>query len=99
MTKTIAILAAAAAALTSTVGMARDVDQGTKQSFVHGGSTYVYTSKVVAGRRVIDGRRFPSGSGFHLVVRGNQVSGMSGGVPVTFQVANVKGAAIETAAR
>lgn len=99
MTKTIAILAAAAAALTSTIGMARDADQSTQQSFVHDGSTYIYTSKIVAGRRVIDGRRFPSGTGFHLVVRGDQVSGTSGGIPVAFHVASAKGAALEIAAR
>jgi hypothetical protein len=100
MTKTIAIFAAAAAAMTSTTGMARDLSaDANAQRFVHDGSTYVYTTKTVAGRRVIDGRRYPSGTGFHLVVRGDAVSGTSGGVPVAFRVAAAKGAAIEVAAR
>lgn len=95
MRKTILFLAAAAAALTSTIGMARD-----QQRFVHQGNTYVYTSKQVADRQVIDGRRYPSGSAFHLVVRGDRVTGVSGGVPVAFKTATASGAtAIETAAR
>jgi len=89
MRKTVYILAAAAAALTSTIGMAEEA----KQSFVHEGSTYVYTSSVENGRQVIDGRRFPSGQAFHLVVRGNRVSGTSGGVPVAFATAEANGAA------
>jgi len=96
MNKTIAIIAAAAATLTSTVGIAQTTGQ---QSFQHEGNTYVYTTKIVDGRRVIDGRRFPSGTGFHLVVRGDRVSGTSGGVPVSFRAAAAKGAAIELAAR
>ena len=97
--RTITIVIAAAAALASTIGMARPVDQGTRQSFVHAGSTYVYTTRIIDGRRVIDGRRLPGGSGFHLVVRGDKVSGISGGVPVAFQVARARGASVEVASR
>ncbi|WP_235525827.1 hypothetical protein [Sphingomonas sp. Leaf34] len=89
MRTTFKIIAAAAAALTSTIGMAADE----KQSFVHEGSTYVYTTTQDAGRQVIDGRRYPSGQKFHLIVRGNRVSGVSGGVPVTFKTAEATGAA------
>ncbi len=89
MRKTVLILTAAAAALTSSIGMAADG----QQSFVHDGSTYVYTSSVQAGRQVIDGRRLPSGQAFHLVVKGDRVSGTSGGVPVSFKTKEASGAA------
>lgn len=89
MRKTVYILAAAAAALTSTIGMAEEA----KQSFVHEGSTYVYTTSTENGRQVIDGRRFPSGQQFHLIVNGDRVSGTSGGVPVTFKTNEAAGAA------
>jgi hypothetical protein len=105
--KSIAIIAAAAAALTPAIAIAREpasavaatAPDATQQSFVHDGSTYVYTMKFVEGRRVIDGRSYPSGTGFHLVVRGDNVTGTAGGVPVMFRVASARGAAIETAAR
>lgn len=88
MRTTLKIIAAAAAALTSTIGMAAD----DKQSFVHEGSTYVYTTTQDGGRQVIDGRSYPSGQKFHLIVRGDRVSGMSGGVPVAFKTAEATGA-------
>ena len=88
MRNTIKIIAAAAAALTSTIGMAADA----KQSFVHEGSTYVYTTTQDHGRQVIDGHRYPSGQKFHLIVRGGRVSGVSGGVPVAFKAAEANGA-------
>jgi len=89
MRTTLKIIAAAAAALTSTIGMAAD----DKQSFVHEGSTYVYTTTQDGGRQVIDGRSYPSGQKFHLIVRGDRVSGVSGGVPVAFKTAEATGAA------
>ena len=89
MRNTFKIIAAAAAALTSTIGMAADG----KQSFVHEGSTYVYTSTQDHGRQVIDGRRYPSGQKFHLFVRGDRVSGVSAGVPVAFKTNEANGAA------
>ncbi|RZT54984.1 hypothetical protein EV283_1771 [Sphingomonas sp. BK036] len=89
MRNTFKIIAAAAAALTSTIGMAA----ADKQSFVHEGSTYVYTTTQDGGRQVIDGRSYPSGQKFHLIVRGDRVSGVSGGVPVAFKTAEATGAA------
>lgn len=89
MRNTFKIIAAAAAALTSTIGMAAD----DKQSFVHEGSTYVYTTTQDGGRQVIDGRSYPSGQKFHLIVHGDRVSGVSGGVPVAFKTAEATGAA------
>lgn len=89
MRKTILVLATAAAALTSSIGIAGEG----RQSFVHDGSTYVYTSSRQDGRQVIDGRRFPSGEAFHLIVRGDRVSGQSGGVPVSFKTREATGAA------
>lgn len=94
MRKTVYILAAAAAALTSTIGMAEDA----KQSFVHDGSTYVYSTVQVNGRKVITGRRLPSGQTFRLVVNGDRVSGVSGGVPVAFRTTEASGAATGLAA-
>ena len=88
MRTTIKIIAAAAAALTSTIGMAADG----KQSFVHKGSTYVYTSTQDGSRQIIDGNRYPSGQKFHLIVRGGRVSGVSGGVPVAFKTNEASGA-------
>lgn len=90
MRKTLAVLATAAAALTSTIGMAHDVDQ---QRFVHDGQTYVFSEKADGDRRVIEGRRLPSGSAFHLVVRNGRVTGTAGGTPVAFRVNEARGAA------
>lgn len=97
MRKTIAITAAAVAALTSTIGMAAEA----KQRFTHNGLTYVYTTKQHGDRQIIDGRRFPSGAAFHLVVRQGRVSGISGGVPVAFALADARGAtgSVEVASR
>jgi len=88
MRKTVAILAAITAALTSTIGMAREGER----TFEHDGSTYVYTSTVANGRQVLTGRRFPSGAPFRLVVRGDRVTGTAGGVPVSFRTTDAKGA-------
>jgi hypothetical protein len=66
MRKSFALLAAVAAALTSTIGMAREG----QRTFQHDGSTYVYTTTVANDRQIITGRRYPSGTPFRLVVRG-----------------------------
>ncbi len=100
MRKTIAILAAVTAALTSTIGMAADG----RQSFTHDGQTYVYASHIEGKQQVITGRQYPSGTPFRLVVRGDRVSGVAGGYPVSFRTQQAAGAAqstggIETAAR
>lgn len=103
MTKTTIFAAAvtvAAAILPATAAFARDTGAGA-QTFVHNGNTYVYTMKTVGDRSVIDGRSYPGGSGFHLVVRNGVVSGTTGGVPISFSVASTRGAAggVEVAAR
>ncbi len=92
MRKTFAIMAVVAAALTSTIGMARSG----QTMFEHDGQTYVYDSVVVHDRQVITGRRFPGGTPFRLVVRGDRVSGTAGGVPVSFKVAEASGAVGKT---
>ncbi|HEX8484118.1 hypothetical protein [Sphingomonas sp.] len=90
MRTTIKMLAAAALALTSTIGMAQEGEH----RFVHNGSTYVYTAAPTQnGRTVISGRRLPTGETFRLVVRDGRVSGTSGGVPVAFRTAAARGAA------
>ncbi len=99
MRKTLAILAAAAAALTSTIGMAH-APEG-QQRFTRDGQTYVYTAaKGTGAMQVIDGRS-STGSTFHLVVRGDRVSGTAGGMPVSFRLADVQSSAagVEISAR
>lgn len=88
MRKSFAILATIAAALTSTIGMAREGER----TFEHDGQTYVYTTTVANDRQIITGRRFPSGAPFRLVVRGDRVTGTAGGVPVSFRTAEARGA-------
>ncbi|HEU0066212.1 MAG TPA: hypothetical protein VFQ57_03120 [Sphingomonas sp.] len=98
MRTTIKIIAAAAVALTSTIGMA----EKPQQRFTHDGSTYIYTAAPTNnGRTVINGRRLPGGEAFRLIVRGDRVSGVAGGMPVSFRTAAAKGAAagVELAAR
>ncbi|MDP1025641.1 hypothetical protein Q5H91_00300 [Sphingomonas sp. KR1UV-12] len=67
-----------------------------EKSFVHEGYTYTYTtSQDAEGRTVIDGQRLPGRQDFHLIVENGRVSGRSGNKPVTFRVAEAKGAAID----
>ena len=89
MRKTLSLLFAATAALVSTIGMAR-APEG-QQRFVRDGQTYVYTSAQVGGTtQVIDGRSYPSGAPFHLVVSSDRVSGTAGGMPVSFRLSDVR---------
>ena len=68
--------------------------------FERDGQTYVYTVREAKGAQVIQGRRFPSGSAFRLVVKNGRASGVSGGVPVAFAVpAQTGSAGIVTAQR
>lgn len=83
MTKTL-LAAAALLATFSTPAFAKDDVQPRK--FTRDGQTFVYTTTLKANRVVISGRRFPSGSAFEFVVRGDQISGVSGGEPVSFTV-------------
>jgi hypothetical protein len=82
MQKLVSILALLAA-----VAPAPLLAQTRTERFTRDGQTYVYTvSDAAGGRRVIEGRRLPAGSSFRLVVTGDRVDGMSGGVPVSFRV-------------
>jgi hypothetical protein len=83
-------LAAAATALTATIGMA----QTPQQRFTHDGRTYAYTRTDLGdGRQVIEGRSLPGDKPFRLVVRGKRVSGTVGNVPVGFRTVEAQGAA------
>ena len=64
MRKTSIIIAAAIAALGSTVGMAH----GAPTRFVRDGVAYEYTTEHHADRQVLVGHRLPSGEPFRLVV-------------------------------
>ena len=88
------ILAAAIATLATSAAVAGQPEQ----RFERDGHTYLYTSTHHGDRQVIDGRRLPSGSAFHLVVRNGRVTGTSGGTAVAFDVADRAGP-VETAAR
>lgn len=68
-----------------------------QRSFTRDGETYVYTSVVKGDATVLSGRS-SSGRDFRLTVRNGHVTGKSGGVPVSFDVANT-GAGLELAAR
>jgi len=65
-------------------------DKPVEKRFSRDGNTYVYTTTAKADRVVISGRRFPEGSAFQLVVRGDQVTGFSGGEPVSFVYKNAQ---------
>ena len=77
------LLAAASAALVSTVGIAQ---APAEQRFTRDGRTYVYTSSARDdGRTLIVGREINTNARFRLLVKGDQVSGYSNGVPVRFR--------------
>lgn len=79
----ITILAAAAAALVSTVGIAQ---APVEQRFTRDGRTYVYTSSARDdGRTLLVGREINTNARFRLLVNGDRVSGYSNGVPVRFR--------------
>jgi hypothetical protein len=78
------LVAAAMLVTLSTPAFAKDA--APQRKFTRDGQTYVYTMAIKANRVVISGRRFPSGSAFEFVVRGDQISGVSGGEPVSFTV-------------
>ena len=65
-------------------------DKPVEKSFSRDGNTYVYTTTAKPDRVVIAGRRFPEGSSFQLIVRGDQVTGVSGGEPVSFTYKNAQ---------
>ena len=76
-------LAAASAALVSTVGIAQSPAE---QRFTRDGRTYVYTTAAREdGRTLIVGREINTNARFRLLVKDDQVSGYSNGVPVRFR--------------
>uniref|UniRef100_UPI0035CA71A6 hypothetical protein n=1 Tax=uncultured Sphingomonas sp. TaxID=158754 RepID=UPI0035CA71A6 len=77
-------LFAATALLAVTVSPAFAKDSATK-TFTRDGETYSYKTIDKGDHVLISGRR-QSGSAFELDVRGDQVTGNSGGVPVSFTV-------------
>ena len=78
------LVIAVATALTSTFAAAAPGEQ----RFVRDGETYVYTSATDgSGATVLDGRRTNDGMGFHLVIKGTDVRGVTGGQPVSFRIA------------
>lgn len=94
MTKTFFAAAALLAAI-SAPAFAKDVTP--EKQFTRDGETYVYTTVTKANRVVISGRRYPAGSTFELVVRGNQVTGISDGQAVSFTVPNAQAKLTSTA--
>jgi len=83
MKKTL-LAAVALVATLSTPAFAKDANE--PRTFTRDGQTFVYTVSTKANRVIISGHRFPSGSAFDFVVRGDQVSGVSNGEPVSFTV-------------
>ncbi|HJO63912.1 MAG TPA: hypothetical protein QF469_01105 [Sphingomonas sanguinis] len=99
MRKTILTLAAIAATAIPTIGA---IAAEGEQSFVHEGSTYVYTRINDNGRAVIQGHRYPGGEPFRFVVKGHRVTGTTGNTEVSFttdQARGALGAGVETSAR
>ena len=89
------IIAAAIAALGSTVGMAH----GTPTRFVRDGVTYEYVSEMHGNRQVIVGRTLSTGEPFRLVVANGHVHGFASGAPVSFTVADTARGAPQIASR
>lgn len=67
--------------------------------FTDRGVTYTYTvTPDDQGRQIIEGRSQPGGSQFRLIVDGERVRGVSGGLPVSFRAPR-RGTGIAVAAR
>jgi len=77
-------------ALLATLATPALADKPIEKSFSRDGATYVYTTTAKPDRVVIAGRRLPEGSAFELVVRGDKVTGFSGGEPVSFTYKNAQ---------
>lgn len=89
MRKIATIVAAAATALISTVGIAAEPAQ---QTFTRDGRTYVYTTTTRAdGKTLIEGHQAGSRAKFRLIVAGDRVTGVSNGFPVSFRTAGSAG--------
>ncbi|WP_010183813.1 hypothetical protein [Sphingomonas sp. PAMC 26605] len=62
---------------------------GASHTFTRDGETYTYKTIDKGDHVLISGSR-QSGSAFELNVRGDQITGVSGGVPVSFTVPNAQ---------
>lgn len=85
-----------AVALLATVVAAPAFAQDLERTFERDGVTYTYVAKDRGDRTVLTGRT-SQGNPFHLVVRGDRVSGFAGGKRVAFN--HLRQSAITTAAR
>ena len=65
-------------------------DKPVEKSFSRDGQTFVYTTTAKADSVVIAGRSYPEDSSFELVVRGDHVTGFTGGTPVSFTYKNAQ---------
>jgi hypothetical protein len=81
-------LAAALVASLATPALA--AEKPVEKSFSRDGQTYFYTTTAKADRVVIAGHTYPEHSSFELVVRGDHVTGFTGGIPVSFTYKNAQ---------
>lgn len=86
---------AAAAALIAVPAMAQAEEAGAK--FTHEGVTYVYTTQVSGGERVIKGSAFNGKAPFELHVRGRYVTGTFNHQAVEFTQSEAKALGIQVA--
>lgn len=91
-------LLTAAALLATLAAPAFAKDTADQRSFTRDGETYVYTAAVKGDATILSGRS-SSGHDFRLTVRDGHVTGRSGGVPVSFDVASANAEGMELAAR
>ncbi len=79
--------AAALLAVTASPVFAKD---GKSRTFTRDGETYTYTTVTKGDHVLISGVRRSTGTTFALAVRGSRVTGVAGGVPVSFVVPNAQ---------
>src|SRR3954471_19583658 len=77
-----------AALVASLATPALAAEKPVEKSFSRDGQTFVYTTTAKPDRVVISGRAYPEDSSFELVVRGDHVTGVTGGTPVSFTYKN-----------
>ncbi|MGE4429206.1 MAG: hypothetical protein AB7E05_00525 [Sphingobium sp.] len=89
----LSVLSVVAVSLAGSFAVPAHAETADSGSFKHGGYTYVYKTQQVGEAQVISGRRYPGGTAFSLRVRNGEVSGVSNGVSVSFNVNDAAGAA------
>lgn len=82
-------------AITPTVANA--ADEASKRTFTRDGETYVYTATDKQDHVLLIGHSYPSGRAFRLIIRGDRVSGRSGGTPVSFVIKGAQNTVTSTA--